>query len=41
MSRKNIQHIVLEGLKSKNTEKVNFNTAETIDLKSRYSKSDL
>ena len=41
MSRKNIQHIVLEGLKSKNTEKVNFNTAETIDLKSRYSKSDI
>ncbi len=41
MSRKNIQHIVLEGLKSKNNKKTNFSTAETINLKSRYSERDI
>ena len=41
MSRKNVQHIVLDGLKSKNSKKALFNTAETIDLKSRYFESDI
>ena len=41
MSRKNVQHIVLDGLKSKNSKKALFNTAETIDLKSRYFESDV
>ena len=41
MSRKNVQHIVLDGLKSKNSKKALFNTAETIELKSRYFESDI
>ena len=41
MSRKNVQHIVLDGLKSKNSKKALFNTAEAIDLKSRYFESDV
>ncbi len=41
MSRKNIQHIVLESVKSKNTKKDLYKTAETINLKSHYSIKDL
>ena len=40
MSRKNIQHIILEGVKSKNTKKDLFKTAETINIKSHYSVKD-
>ena len=40
MSRKNIQHIILEGVKSKNTKKDLFKTAETINIKSHYSVND-
>ena len=41
MSRKNIQHIILEGVKSKNTKKDLFKTAETINIKSHYSVKDI
>jgi len=41
MSRKNIQHIILEGVKSKNTKKDLFKTAETINIKYHYSVKDI
>ena len=41
MSRKKVQHIVLEGVKTKFTTKKSFDTAETIPLKSRYSEEDV
>ena len=40
MSRKKVQHIVLEGVKIKNKSKQSLETAETIAIKSRYSKQD-
>ena len=41
MSRKNIQHIVLSGVKSKNTKKEIFNTAESISIKTHYNFEDI
>jgi methylmalonyl-CoA mutase len=40
MSRKKVQHIVLEGIKVPSNTKNTFDTAETIALQSRYSKED-
>jgi methylmalonyl-CoA mutase len=40
MSRKKVQHIVLEGVQIKNKSKQSLETAETIAIKSRYSKQD-
>ena len=41
MSRKNVQHIVLSGVKSKNTKKEIFNTAESISIKTHYNFEDI
>ena len=41
MSRKKVQHIVLDGLKTKDKATDLFKTAETINLKSRYSEKDI
>lgn len=41
MSRKNVQHIVLSGVKSKNTKKKFFNTAESISIKTHYNFEDI
>ena len=41
MSRKNVQHIVLSGVKSKNTKKEIFNTAEGIGIKTHYNFEDI
>ena len=41
MSRKNVQHIVLSGVKSKNTKKKIFNTAESISIKTHYNFEDI
>jgi methylmalonyl-CoA mutase len=41
MSRKNVQHIVLSGVKSKNTKKEIFNTAESISIKTHYKFEDI
>ena len=41
MSRKNVQHIVLSGVKSKNTKKEIFNTAESINIKTHYNFEDI
>ena len=41
MSRKNIQHRVLSGVKSKNTKKEIFNTAESISIKTHYNFEDI
>ena len=41
MSRKKVQHIVLDGLKTKDKATGLFKTAETINLKSRYSEKDI
>ena len=40
MSRKKVQHIVLEGIQSKSTAKKSLDTAETIAIKSSYSEND-
>tara|TARA_B110001469_G_scaffold124404_1_gene138016 strand:+ start:52447 stop:54564 length:2118 start_codon:yes stop_codon:yes gene_type:complete len=40
MSRKKVQHIVLEGVKTKPSTKKSFDTAETIAVQSSYSKED-
>ena len=40
MNRKKVQHIVLEGVKTKATTKKPFNTAETIAVQSSYSEDD-
>ena len=40
MSRKKVQHIVLEGVKSKSSTKKPFETAENISVQSNYSKED-
>ena len=40
MSRKKVQHIVLEGIQSKSTTKKSFDTAETIAVQSSYSEKD-
>ena len=40
MSRKKVQHIVLEGVKSKSPTKKPFDTAENISVQSNYSKED-
>ena len=41
MNRKKVQHIVLDGLKTKDKATDLFKTAETINLKSRYSEKDI
>ena len=41
MSRKKVQHIVLEGIKSQSNTKKTFDTAETIALQSKYSEKDI
>mgnify|MGYP001592209954 CR=1 FL=1 len=41
MSRKNVQHIVLSGVKSENTKKEIFNTAESINIKTHYNFEDI
>ena len=41
MSRKKVQHIVLEGIQSKSTTKKSLDTAETIAIKSNYSEKDI
>jgi methylmalonyl-CoA mutase len=41
MSRKKVQHIVLEGIKSQSNTKKTFDTAETIAVQSKYSKKDI
>ena len=41
MSRKKVQHIVLEGIQSKSTTKKSLDTAETIAIKSNYSENDI
>ncbi|MDG1014451.1 MAG: methylmalonyl-CoA mutase [Flavobacteriaceae bacterium] len=41
MSRKNVQHMVLSGVKSKNTKKEIFNTAESISIKTHYNFEDI
>ena len=41
MSRKKVQHIVLEGIKVSSNTKKTFDTAETIALQSRYSEKDI
>ena len=41
MNRKKVQHIVLDSLKTKDKTKDLFKTAETINLKSRYSEKDI
>ena len=41
MSRKKVQHIVLEGIKVPSNTKKTFDTAETIALQSRYSEKDI
>ena len=41
MSRKKVQHIVLDSLKTKDKATGLFKTAETINLKSRYSEKDI
>jgi methylmalonyl-CoA mutase len=41
MSRKKVQHIVLEGIKSQSNTKKTFVTAETIAVQSKYSKKDI
>mgnify|MGYP001582893558 CR=1 FL=1 len=40
MSRKKVQHIVLEGIKSQSNTKKTFDTAETIAVQSKYSEKD-
>ena len=40
MSRKKVQHIILEGVKTKPSTKKSFDTAETIAVQSNYSKED-
>ena len=40
MSRKKVQHIVLEGIQAKSTAKKSLDTAETIAIKSSYSEND-
>ena len=40
MSRKKVQHIVLEGVKTKATSKETFETAETIAVQSSYTEKD-
>jgi len=40
MSRKKVQHIVLEGIQSKSTAKKSLDTGETIAIKSSYSEND-
>ncbi len=41
MSRKKVQHIVLEGIQAKSTTKKSLDTAETITIKSNYSENDI
>ena len=41
MSRKKVQHIVLEGIKSESNTKKTFDTAETIAVQSKYSEKDI
>ena len=41
MSRKKVQHIVLEGIQARSTTKKSLDTAETIAIKSNYSENDL
>jgi len=41
MSRKKVQHIVLEGIKSQSNTKKTFDTAETIAVHSKYSEKDI
>ncbi|MDA9126094.1 methylmalonyl-CoA mutase [Flavobacteriaceae bacterium] len=41
MSRKKVQYIVLEGIKSQSNTKKTFDTAETIAVQSKYSKKDI
>ena len=41
MSRKKVQHIVLEGVKTESTIKKSMDTAETIALESSYTKNDI
>jgi methylmalonyl-CoA mutase len=40
VSRKKVQHIVLEGIQAKSTAKKSLDTAETIAIKSSYSEND-
>jgi methylmalonyl-CoA mutase len=40
MSRKNVQHIVLDGVKIESTTKKSLDTAETIAIKSTYFEKD-
>jgi methylmalonyl-CoA mutase len=41
MSRKKVQHIVLEGIKSQSNTNKTFDTAETIAVQSKYSEKDI
>ena len=41
MSRKKVQHIVLEGVNTKSTTKKSFDTAENITVQSSYSEQDI
>tara|TARA_B110000027_G_scaffold26154_1_gene28659 strand:- start:3628 stop:5745 length:2118 start_codon:yes stop_codon:yes gene_type:complete len=41
MSRKKVQHIVLEGVKAEDKDNTRFETAETIAIKSKYSEKDI
>ena len=41
MSRKKVQHLVLEGIQAKSATKKSLDTAETITIKSNYSENDI